>query len=79
MVKRLKEDACKESFEIKAPRAQGCSAMKFKGQLFATWKSHMVKVYCLPSRKQVPAAIEEFFIDAGVRDPSLDFKVHFVK
>jgi hypothetical protein len=76
-VKRLKEDVCTDSFEFKAPRAQGHSAMKFMGQLFVTQKSRLVKVYCLPSRKQVPAAIEEFFIDVGVPDPSLDFKVHF--
>jgi hypothetical protein len=51
--------------------------MKFMGQLFVTRKSRLVKVYCLPSWKQVPAAIEELFIDVGVPDPSLDFKVHF--
>jgi hypothetical protein len=76
-VKRLKEDVCTDSFEFKEPRAQGHSAVKFTGQLFVTRKSHMVQVYWLPNRKQVPAAIEEFFIDVGVPDPSLDFKIHF--
>jgi hypothetical protein len=48
------------------------------GSTVVTWKPHIVKVYGLPSRKQVPAAIEEFFIDFGVLpDPSLEFKVHF--
>jgi hypothetical protein len=76
-VKRLKEDICTDSFEFKAPRAQGKGSVKFTGQLFVTRKSHLVQVYCLQTRKQVPAAIEEFFINVGVPDPSLGFKVHF--
>ncbi len=47
------------------------------GTIVCHRKSHLVKVYSLPSQKQVPAAIGEFFIDVGVPDPSLDFKVHF--